>query len=493
MGKASCTRLNTLRDIGEIMSEPPEKIDLFTAIVEIVGRPMSYIDRNYRHLAAYVEFHDTPQDQILGRTVSDLLGREVFENEMKSHLDRALAGEAVLCEIFLQSPLSGNTRWLQLEYFPHRGSTGEIPGVVTHLVDITEQKRTEEALHQSEHQMKMILNSTAEMLAYYDTELRIVWANRAAAESVGMTPEEMTGRYCYEIWHHRSNPCENCPVLKARDEKKACHAENQTPDGRHWSVRGYPVFDENKEVTALIEFTQDITERKQIEEQIQRDIQEKTVLLSEIHHRVKNSLQIVASLLRLQSTKTNDDEVLDLFEQSRKRVFMMASLYEKLYRTKDFARIDFKQHMEEVLTIMHLSSGMKDRVSLKMDLENVVLGLDDAIPVGLIINELFTNSMKHAFPEDRKGTIEIRFERVEDKKSYRLTYRDDGVGLPENVDFGTTDTLGLTLIKTLAQQTQGRAEVEQNGWTTFIIEFFGYGSDGDSSTPDLDFSKTVPL
>jgi len=137
---------------------------------------------------------------------------------------------------------------------------------------------------------------------------------------------------------------------------------------------------------------------------------------------------------------------------------MMASVYEKLCRSHDLSQINFKEHLEEVIRIMHLSSGMKDRVCLRLDIEDVIFGLDDAIPLGLIINELFTNSMKQAFPGDRRGTISIRFRRGVGDSPHRLIYQDNGIGFPKGVDFGTT----------------------------FTIEFFGYGSGGGRSTPKSD-------
>ena len=217
----------------------------------------------------------------------------------------------------------------------------------------------------------------------------------------------------------------------------------------------------------------DITDRKKAEEQIQNDLQEKTILLSEIHHRVKNSLQVVASLIQLQSRKVKDESVLDLFNQSRNRIYMMAAVYEKIYLSKNFTSIDFKEYLEDILTKMYQFSNVSQRVSFKMDINNVVLGLDNAIPVALIVNELFTNSIKHAFPKDRKGNIEIKFNFL-DEEMYQFVYRDNGVGLPKNIDFETTETLGLHLLKNLAKQIEGEAICKQTEWTTFKIVFKGY-------------------
>jgi|GEM_PF-179704 len=155
---------------------------------------------------------------------------------------------------------------------------GRVVKVIGNIMDITERKLAEKALRESERQKELILSSTAEMVAYYDTDLRVIWANRASAESVGSSPEELVGLHCYQIWHQRSEPCSGCPVLKARDEKTPGQAEIQTPDGRYWFLRGYPVFDEKGEVNALVEFGQDITERKRMEDELRETLAELTVI-----------------------------------------------------------------------------------------------------------------------------------------------------------------------------------------------------------------------
>ena len=165
-------------------------------------------------------------------------------------------------------PAENPVRWFDLKASPVRNIRGEVIQVVEVARDITKQKKIEEALKSSEKQKDVILNATAEMVAYYDTSLRIIWANRAGAESVGRSPEDLVGLHCFEVWHNRSEPCEGCPVLKVLETKKPEQAEQRTPDGRFWFLRGYPVFDENGNVSNLVEFGQDITESKKAEKKL---------------------------------------------------------------------------------------------------------------------------------------------------------------------------------------------------------------------------------
>ena len=171
---------------------------------------------------------------------------------------------------------------------------GKMDSVLISTMDITGRKRMEQALQESERQKKLILNSTAEMVAYYDTDLRVIWANRAAAESVSKSPEELVGLYWHEVWHQADVPCAGCPVLKARDDKTPQHGGQQTPDGRYWSLRGYPVLDEAGEVVALVEFGQEITERKEAEKRSERyaaDLQRSNEELQRFAYVVSHDLQ----------------------------------------------------------------------------------------------------------------------------------------------------------------------------------------------------------
>ncbi len=218
-----------------------------------------------------VVYFNAAMEKITGIKAEDLLGADVFEDSPQRAVEcfeeiyrRAKAeGRALPFENDLMTPTG---RVIQAGWFVPSFEDGAYAGMICTIHDITERKLAEEALRESERQKNLILNSTAEMVAYYDTDLHIIWANRAAAESVGKTPEELVGAHCYEIWHGRQRPCVGCPILKARDDKESHQNEMQTPDGRYWLLRGYPILDENEEVMALVEFGQDITERKQAQE-----------------------------------------------------------------------------------------------------------------------------------------------------------------------------------------------------------------------------------
>jgi len=162
----------------------------------------------------------------------------------------------------------GDVRWLRSRArftFDDQGNPIFATGVHH---DITDYHQVMQDLSESERQLDLILNSTSEMVVFYDIDLRIIWANQASAQSVQLSSQDLIGKHCYELWRQHDKPCQDCPVLFARDHKEPHRGEQQTPDGRYWSIRGYPVFDDMGEVTALIEFTLDITKQKKAEQEL---------------------------------------------------------------------------------------------------------------------------------------------------------------------------------------------------------------------------------
>ncbi len=215
-----------------------------------------------------------------------------------------------------------------------------------------------------------------------------------------------------------------------------------------------------------------IIERIQFEEQIKASLEEKEILLREVHHRVKNNMQVVISLLRLQSEKTNEKQYVDMLKESQDRIKSMALIHEKLYQSKDFANIDFDGYVKALVNGLFVSHGVNpDKVALIIETKGLSLGLDYAIPCGLIINELVSNSLKYAFLKERAGEIRIVFQKTGENE-VGLTVSDNGIGIPEKVDFEATETLGLDLVKILAKhQLGGKIELHRAGGTSFSIRF----------------------
>jgi hypothetical protein len=216
----------------------------------------------------------------------------------------------------------------------------------------------------------------------------------------------------------------------------------------------------------------DISARKRAEEQIKNSLQEKETLLKEIHHRVKNNLQIISSLLYLQSSALVDPVARQALRESQDRVQSMGLVHEQLYRSSNFSAVDFGEHLKEIAANIAGSYGaMNPRVRVETELESVAVDLDLAIPVSLIFNEILTNAFKHAFPRERAGKIDVAFHR-DGSDNLVLRVSDDGVGLPENLDWETAPSLGLKIVRNLTEQIHGDLYAQSAaGVTTFQLSF----------------------
>jgi PAS domain S-box-containing protein len=219
------------------------------------------------------------------------------------------------------------------------------------------------------------------------------------------------------------------------------------------------------------ELEKKIKERKKIDERIRASLKEKEALLREIHHRVKNNLQIITSLLDLQSGRLNEKSSLNAFKESQNRIKSMSLIHEQLYQSKNLTKIDFEKYIEDLtINLLYLYSGNPNDISIKINVKNVYMSIGKAIPCGLIINELVSNSLKHAFPDGKQGEILINLI-LEHDNNYLLIVKDNGIGLPEKYKLQKFSTLGLQLVDMLAQQLKGHVEIEGNHGTTFKITF----------------------
>jgi two-component sensor histidine kinase/sensor domain CHASE-containing protein len=210
----------------------------------------------------------------------------------------------------------------------------------------------------------------------------------------------------------------------------------------------------------------DITEMKQAE-----DLHKKDILLKEIHHRVKNNLQVISSLLKLQSRKFEDPEVAEAFKESQHRARTMAIAHENLYQSRNLEDINFKNYIQSLVGYLVNSYGFSENdITININIEDINLGIDTSIPLGLIINEIVSNTLKHAFKHGF-GEIKIKMIRCGDDDSYKISIADNGIGFPEEIDFRNTDSLGLQLVNSLVEQVEGNIELKRDNGTEFEIYF----------------------
>jgi PAS domain S-box-containing protein len=229
------------------------------------------------------------------------------------------------------------------------------------------------------------------------------------------------------------------------------------------------IFTLNGEKVSL-SIARDITERRKMEKELKISLEEKDMLLREIHHRVKNNLMIISSLLSLQSRYIKDKQVLDVFKDSQNRARSMALIHDKLYQSSHLKRINIGEYIQTLASdLFRTYSTDSGRIELNFDLEEVMMDINTMIPLGLILNELLSNCLKHAFPDGQNGKIDISFHY--DGHNYSLTVADNGIGFPPELDYKNTESLGLRLVNILTEQIEGEMKINRDKGTKITIEF----------------------
>lgn len=388
----------------------------------------------------------------------------------------------------------GEIRWIRDRAFPIKNEAGQIYRVVGIAEDISDRKLAEVALQESKQHISNILASITDAFIALDQGWQFTYLNRQAERLLDRTQQELLGKNVWSEFPEAMNSRFYREYYKVISERVSVTFEEfYQPLNRWFEVRAYPAQN------GLGIYFRDITKRKQAEDKVKASLLEKETLLKEIHHRVKNNLQIVSSLLRLQSRQIQDLQTLELFKESQNRVQAMALIHEKLYRSSNLSQIDFQQYITTLVKELFRSynahrRGISFRVNinaLEAGLANTsttgkitnkhnppLLAIDTAIPCGLMINELVSNSLKYAFPDNRSGEICINLQIGEPQlispiEGYQfiLIIRDNGIGLPKAFDFRNTNSLGLQLVCRLTKQIGGSIELNCNQGTEFKIRF----------------------
>lgn len=337
------------------------------------------------------------------------------------------------------------------------------------LGEIAERKVVEEALRESENKNHTLLQAIPDLMFIITEDGTFVDFRVKDDNNLAMPPDEIIGNKISDIGLSQED-------LELAHEKIKSALETDSLQSFEYKIPlSSGLYYYEARIIKLNDFealciVRDITKNKQAEEKINKSLKEKDVLLREIHHRVKNNLQIVSSLLSLQSRYIDDEGSVEIFKDSQSRIKSMALIHEKLYQTGDLTRIDLSEYVDELVSDLFRSYSVNTYL-VKFDIKsnNILLDINTAIPCGLIINELVTNSIKHGFPDDLGGNINIEI-KCEDK-NFVLMVQDNGIGFPENLDLEDIKTLGLQLVTSLTKQLDGTIQLSRKDGTCFRISF----------------------
>lgn len=419
----------------------------------------------------------------LGYSPEDLLGQPVYmlvhpddHHLIATLIDEAQGSQKSVTAVYRMRHREEHYLWFETRCSIIDDSDEENIRLVFNTRDVSDRVHAEEANRESEEKYRTILETIEE--GYYEVDLagNFTFVNNALCRITGATHDELIGmnykaymdeataQRVYQIFNTiyqtgQANRYDEWEVT-IKDGSRRIHSGSVTlirdPSGQPVGFRGV---------------VRDVTDRRIAEERVRASLIEKEILLKEIHHRVKNNFQIITSLLNLQGNAITDEELLNVFMNSQNRIRAMSLIHEKLYQSADLARIDFAEYINVMARELYSIFRCDPRVKLVVDAEKVHLGIDQAIPCGLIINELLSNSFKYAFPSGGKGgKVKIRFKR--NNNAIELTVSDNGIGIPKNIDIQNIESLGLRLINLLTQeQLKGSVKLNRQKGTQFTITF----------------------
>jgi len=440
---------------------------------------------------------DCSVEELIGGSVSEIFGRAVREDggRLSSHDQpwvKALEGGGPYTGEVIGVPRpDGSVIWISVNSVPlTREGEGKPYGVLMSFTDITASRQRElgRMAVQRAEELDAVLEAMVEGVFVYDAAGTVVQANSAARDFLGVEPlsmdrEDLLSRIDARRPDGSPIPAEETPGGRALRGEHVMNEEITVAkrDGgrRPMMISCTPLIADSSVIGAVM-VARDLTKSREGEERLREALREKEVLIKEIHHRVKNNLQIIASMLNLQTGCISDDYSRLALSDSQNRIRTLALVHEKLYSSGDVSQIAVKDYIRDLTSSLFKSlTEASPSVALRLDLADVSLDLDALIPLALILNELLSNSLQHAYPDGREGEIGIVLGPTSASR-LELVVADDGVGFPEELDFRQTKTLGLQLVCLLTTQLGGNIELERNGGTVFTIEFPDSGVKGQS-------------
>ncbi|MEG4406225.1 PAS domain S-box protein [Microcoleus sp. MON2_D5] len=448
-----------LKESEERFRQLAENIESVFWMVNVQPQEIIYISPGY--------------EKIWGRSCADLYANGRFfadslhpedRERVIANLTRRIASEDEI-EYRIVRP-DGKIRWIRDRAFPIRNQAGQVYRIVGIAEDISEGKQAEKTIRESEERFRQLAENSQDCFWLISAEFTDLLYLSPAYDQIWARSRE--GLYAEPLKFMEWVYPEDKPLLQEAI-RRVLQGESTSTEYRffrsdgtmRWLCdRAFPIYDESGKIYRIAGIAEDISDRKFTEARIQAALREKEVLLKEIHHRVKNNMQIISSLLQLQAQYIEDEATLTLFEESQTRIHSMALIHEQLYQSENLDQIALSPYVENLVANLYQSFGCGNTpIQFNLKVDPIYLNIETAIPCGLIINELVSNSLKYAFVLSLEGEIAIKFHEINDHQ-FHLTIQDNGRGFPADLDIENSETLGLRLVKMLAYQLEGTLAID---------------------------------
>lgn len=423
--------------------------------------------------------------EILGYSVKDfLMGRVIFSDIIHPEdIDRVKATSkkaidqgvgAFDTSAYRLRRKNGTYLWVNDHSTIIRDEKGDIKNISGIVYDITHMIETEEALKLTEQTYEELFNAISEAIFVHDPHsFEILDVNETMLKMYGYKRKEVIGSNVQKFSYNKSVMPE---VSKFFERAKTGKREIFEWEARHknghkfWvevALRSATIHGKKK----ILANVRDISDRKQILSELEASLREQEVLLREVHHRVKNNMQVIISLLNLQAEYSQDEHLFEIFGETRNRIRTMALIHEKLFRSESMSAVDFGNYIKSLIgELLNFYSIDAKRVHIHQKIGDMKLDISKAIPCGLIVNELISNALKYAFPKKREGDLWLSVKAVR-AKTAEIQVKDNGIGLDPSLDFETTQTMGLRIVRLLTEQLDGSMEISGNKGSCFTLRF----------------------
>lgn len=441
--------LDNLNDMV-IITKAPKNAPLQSSIV--------FVNKSFERFTGY------SADEVIGETPVFLHGPETSEKVISRINKKIKRGES-LREEFINYKKDGTPYWVELDMAPFPTEDENYQFWVGINRDITQRKRAERKLEESEKRHRTFTELSFDAIFEIYVDGTILRCNKRACEVFGYERDELIGMHVLDLTpekFHSKQPDTFAGISTTGDE--AWERLYKKKDGTIFPTEIHTAFYEMDGEKRLIAYVRDNTDHK-------KSLKEKETLLVEVHHRVKNNLAIISGLLQMQVFNTDDEKLLAKLKVSQSRIQSIAMVHEKLYSSDSFSEVAIDTYINDLLEMIESSiTDFQKEIQIEKDMDTIRLTVSQAIPCGLLLNEMLTNCYKHAFKEQDKGTVRISIKKRD--TDMVLKVEDDGVGLPDNFNMEEQSSLGMTIINTLTNQLNGQLDVySDDSGTQFRLAF----------------------